>query len=124
MPYFVMYRFPSDYVGGRLCWRGDVLWQGADGHFQALSHQGTDCRDITVADVGRQIYGVGTALRVAAALAVLILLVRVRWRTVAPVLALTALAVAVVAIDDTSFLGGWRPMDGGDDGLFYTGVGR
>ena len=147
MPYFVMYRFPSDYVGGRLCWRGDVLWQGADGHFQALSHQGTDCRDITVADVGRQIYGVGidtqalamklhppaavsarllvgAALRVAAALAVLMLLVRVRWRTVAPVLALTALAVAVVAIDDTSFLGGWRPMDGGDDGLFYTGVGR
>jgi hypothetical protein len=147
IPYFVMYRFPSDYVGGRLCWRGDVLWQGADGHFQALSHSGMDCRDIAAADVGRQIYGVGidthalamklhppasvsarliigAALRVAAVLAVLLLLVRMRWRTVAPVLALTALAVAVVAIDDASFLGGWRPMDGGDDGLFYTGVGR
>ena len=52
------------------------------------------------------------------------LLVRVRWRDVAPVLALIALAVVVIAIDDASFLGGWRPMDGGDDGLFYTGVGR
>ena len=40
------------------------------------------------------------------------------------ILALIALAVVVVAIDDASFLGGWRPMDGGDEGLFYTGVGR
>ncbi len=47
-----------------------------------------------------------------------------RWRDVAPVFALIALAVVVIAIDDASFLGGWRPMDGGDDGLFYTGVGR
>lgn len=147
MPYFVMYRFPSDYVGGRLCWRGDVLWQGADGHFQALSHTGMDCRDIAAADVGRQIFGIGidarslamklhppagvtarlaigATLRVAAVLGILLLLVRVTWRDVRPVFALVVLAVAVVAVDDASFLGGWRPMDGGDDGLFYTGVGR
>jgi len=147
MPYFVMYRFPAAYVGSRLCWRGDVLWQGADEHYQAQSHAGMDCRNITAADVGRRIFGVGidtsalamklhppvgvtvrlaigSALRVAAIFAVLILLVRVRWRAMAPVLALIALAAVVVAIDDTSFLGGWRPMDGGDDGLFYTGVGR
>ena len=147
MPYFVMYKFPADYIGARLCWRGDVLWQGADGHYQALSHQSMDCRDMTAADVGRPIYGVGidtralamklvapagvsarlvlgSVLRIAAVLAVLILLVRVRWRAIAPVFALVVLAVAVVAVDDASFLGGWRPMDGGDDGLFYTGVGR
>ena len=35
-----------------------------------------------------------------------------------------ALAVAVIAIDDASFLGGVRPFDGGDDGLFYDSVGR
>jgi hypothetical protein len=147
MPYFVMYKFPADYIGARLCWRGDVLWQRADGHYQALSHQSMDCRDMTAADVGRPIYGVGidtralamklvapagvsarlvlgSVLRIAAVLAVLILLVRVRWRAIAPVFALVALAAAVVAVDDASFLGGWRPMDGGDDGLFYTGVGR
>ena len=150
MPYFVMYKFPADYIGARLCWRGDVLWQRADGHYQALSHQSMDCRDMTAADVGRPIYGVGidtralamklvapagvsarlvlgSVLRIAAVLAVLILLillVRVRWRAIAPVFALVVLAVAVVAVDDASFLGGWRPMDGGDDGLFYTGVGR
>ena len=30
----------------------------------------------------------------------------------------------MIAIDDGSFLGGVRPFDGGDDGLFYDGVGR
>src|SRR3974390_910916 len=30
----------------------------------------------------------------------------------------------VIAADDASFLGGVRPFDGGDDGLFYDGVGR
>ena len=37
---------------------------------------------------------------------------------------LIGLAVAVIAVDDASFLGGVRPFDGGDDGLFYDGVGR
>ena len=37
---------------------------------------------------------------------------------------LIVLALIVIAIIDASFIGGWRPMDGGDDGLFYTGVGR
>lgn len=147
MPYFVVYRFPADYVGSRLCWRGDVLWQGDDGHYQVLSHADMSCRDVTAADVGRQIFGVGVkadalamtlhrpvgvvtrlgveaAARGAALAVLLLLLVRVRWRDVAPVFALIALAVVVIAIDDASFLGGWRPMDGGDDGLFYTGAGR
>ncbi len=30
----------------------------------------------------------------------------------------------MILIDDASFLGGVRPFDGGDDGLFYDGVGR
>ena len=103
MPYFVMYKFPADYIGARLCWRGDVLWQRADGHYQALSHQSMDCRDMTAADVGRPIYGVGidtralamklvgpagvsarlvlgSVLGIAAILAVLILLARVVLR--------------------------------------------
>ena len=37
---------------------------------------------------------------------------------------LIGLALLVIAIDDASFLGGVRPFDGGDDGLFYDGVGR
>ena len=33
MPWFVTIRVPAAYVGGRLCWRGDILWEGVDGHF-------------------------------------------------------------------------------------------
>src|SRR5262249_2309114 len=29
MPWFVMYRFPADFAGSDLCWRGEVLWEGA-----------------------------------------------------------------------------------------------
>ena len=43
-------------------------------------------------------------------------------RTYLPFL-LIGLAILVIAIDDASFLGGVRPFDGGDDGLFYDGVG-
>src|SRR3569833_2746552 len=123
MPYFIMFRFPPDYAGSRLCWRGDVLWEGADGRYEVLSHASLECRDIAPADIGRQIFGAGidtralamtlhppllvtarlmiaAGLRFAAVLAVLVLLVRVRWRDVVPVLALLALAVVVVAIDD------------------------
>ena len=31
MPWFVMYRFPAEFAGSALCWRGEVLWEGADG---------------------------------------------------------------------------------------------
>ena len=48
--------------------------------------------------------------------------VRLR-RTILPFI-LIGLAVLVIVIDDASFLGGLRPFDGGDDGLFYDGVGR
>ena len=44
-------------------------------------------------------------------------------RTILPFF-LIGLAIVVIAIDDVSFLGGVRPFDGGDDGLFYDGVGR
>jgi hypothetical protein len=147
VPFFLMYKFPADYVGSQLCWRGDVMWPDADGRYQSLSHAATSCRTIAQADVGKPIFAASIApeslamslsapwsvkLRYAfcafaalvAALAAFGLLVRVNLRAAWPVLALVASALAVIAIDDMSFIGGWRPMDGGDDGLFYTGIGR
>ena len=35
MPWFVMYRFPADFAGSALCWRGEVLWEGAAEQFDA-----------------------------------------------------------------------------------------
>ena len=50
----------------------------------------------------------------------------VRWRACRPVLpfALVGAALVVMLLNDASFIGGVRPFDGGDDGLFYEGLGR
>ncbi len=147
MPWFMMLRFPSDYAGSKLCWRGDVLWPGAEGRYTPIRHADMACRDIGQQDIGRQIFAgsiqpntlamkldapgsidarlfVMNAARWLAVIAVLVLLVRVRLRDTARPFILTALSLMVIAMIDAAFIGGWRPMDGGDDGLFYTGVGR
>ena len=145
MPWFEMVRLPAAYVGGELCWRGEVLWEGAGEHFSLWPGEG--CRTIEPADAGRRIFGIAIkpdslamrltppwsvwlliwargALALAAALGLVVTLVRVNARRAILPVVFIALAVAVIAIDDGSFLGGMRPFDGGDDGLFYDGVGR
>ncbi len=147
MPWFVMHRFPADYVGSQLCWRGAVLWPAADGHYQAIRHATDACRSIGAGDVGRPIFGVaikpgslamslqppagvqarlaaGAGLALLGVIAVLVLLLRMRLRDTLRPFALIGLALIVITAIDASFIGGWRPMDGGDDGLFYTGTGR
>ena len=145
MPWYEMVRLPAAYVGGELCWRGEAMWEGAGEHFSLWPGEG--CRTIEPADAGRRIFGiaikpdtlamrltppwsvrlpelaVGT-LAVVAVLAMLGVLVRLRTRHVILPAILIVLALLVISIDDASFLGGVRPYDGGDDGLFYDGVGR
>lgn len=145
MPWYEMIRLPVAYVGGKLCWRGEVMWERADGGYATLP--GDQCRAIASADAGRRIFGIAVkpdslsmrltppsnvillqaaqaALVVTAALALIVLLVRVRRGPALFAFVLIGLAVLVIAVDDASFLGGVRPFDGGDDGLFYDSVGR
>ena len=61
MPWFVLYRFPADFVGSGLCWRGEVLWERADGTFDTITHADMQCRALTPDDVGRDIFGVAIA---------------------------------------------------------------
>jgi len=146
MPWFVLYRFPADFVGNALCWRGEVLWEGADGNFEPVTHADMQCRTLTPADVGRDIFGVAIAhelamrlvptwhvrlrqlvepgLALTATAAVLALLVRVRGRRVVLPFALIAVTLVVAMFNDASFLGGVRPFDSGDDGLVYDGYAR
>lgn len=146
MPYFVMHRFPADFVGSLLCWRGMVLWEGEAESFANARHADTACRRIETADVGRRIYGVSiaaplalnlqvpmslrltlwleTALGLIAACAVVALLVRWQPRRLVLPLGLIGLSLLVVALNDSSFIGGVRPFDGGDDGFYYEGMGR
>jgi hypothetical protein len=148
MPWYVMYRFPVDFAGGALCWRGEVLWPTGDGQFEAITHDAMQCRTLTPEDGGRQIFGIAIkpepalAMRLmpSAAIAVhqlveptialsawvivLLLLVRPRPRAIVLSFALIALALVVVFLNDASFIGGVRPFDSGDDGLVYDGLAR
>jgi hypothetical protein len=147
MPWFVMYQFPADYAGSQLCWRGVIQWPQAGGHYTSARHDSMACRTLGPTDIGQQIFGVAIkpgslamtlhapagvqvrllAMEVASLLAVgllLILLVRVKPSELIRPFTLIALSLIAIAIIDASFIGGWRPMDGGDDGLFYTGTGR
>jgi hypothetical protein len=145
MPWFEMIRLPAGYAGGELCWRGTIMWEGESGHFAAMD--GDQCRSIQSGDVGKRVVGVGIKpetlamsltppwsvrlasfgrglLLLAAAAALVASLVRVRPRRMIIPVIIIALSVLVIAVDDASFLGGLRPFDAGDDGLWYDGVGR
>jgi hypothetical protein len=148
MPWFVMYRFPAEFAGSALCWRGDVLWEGADGHFDPIHHRSTACQTLTPEDAGRRIFGVairqdpplamhlepttkiwvwrlvGPALSLLAGAALLGLLVRPRLRRTIVPFTLIALALAVAFFTESNFIGGVRPFDGGDDGLVFDGRAR
>ena len=144
MPWFEVIRLPAAYAGGELCWRGEIMWEGASGF---SLWRGPGCRTIEAADAGRRVYGIAIkpdtlamqlsppwrvelmwvgklALMLAAVVGIVVILVRYRPRRAIVPFVLIGLAVLVIAIDDLSFLGGVRPFDGGDDGLFYDGVGR
>jgi hypothetical protein len=145
IPWYEIVSLPAAYVGGKLCWRGELMWEGEAQHFAPLA--GDDCRTITGADVGKRIVGIGIKpaslamqltppwgvrlqnfargiLLLAAVAALIGVLVRVRTARMLVPAIIIGLCVLVIAVDDASFLGGLRPFDGGDDGLFYDGVGR
>lgn len=147
MPYFVMYRFPPAFAGSQLCWQGDVIWEERAERFTLLSNAAWACRNIETADIGHRIFGLGFrpgtlamtldpppvlrtwqiahgALKILVLAAIAGLLVSWRRRaTVLPFL-LIALCLFVIAVQDASLIGGWRPLDAGDDGLFYEGTAR
>jgi hypothetical protein len=145
MPWFEMIRLPAGYAGGELCWRGTLMWEDESGHFSPQSRNG--CRTIQGGDTGKRIFAAAIkpdtlAMRLTpplsgqlghfargiflllAAAGVVAMLVRVRPGQLLVPAIIVALSILVVAADDASFLGGVRPFDGGDDGLFYDGVGR
>jgi hypothetical protein len=145
MPWFEMIRLPAAYAGGELCWHGTVMWENESGQFAPSA--GNGCRTIRTADASKRIFGIAIKpdtlamhltppwplwlagfargiLLLAAAAGVVGMLVRTRPRRLIVPGIIVALSVLVIAADDASFLGGVRPFDGGDDGLFYDGVGR
>lgn len=147
MPWFVVYRFPQDFVGSNLCWRGDVFWEGAGDTFTHLHHQAKSCRVLAASDVGKRIFGIAVkpeslamtleptagvralqilvpVLNIAAFAALIFLLVRCNWRDLILPTCLVGVALLVALLSDAALLGGFRYHDGGDDGLTYEGMAR
>ena len=147
LPWFVMYQMPKDFTGGELCWRGTLLWEGEGQHFTPLQQPNGACRTIKPEDAGRRIFGVAikpgalamtlnpplkvrmlqlteSVFMLAGVLAALGLLVRWQPRKMILPFVLIAASLLVIVVDDASLIGGWRPFDGGDDGLVYEGWGR
>lgn len=145
MPWFEMIRLPSHMVGGELCWRGEVMWESAADRFVLMSGDG--CRDVAPEDIGRRVFGIAIgpapfemhlrppwrtqlrqfvpfALSLVAAFGLMIALVRPNFARAKFAFALMGLGLVVIAVTDASFIGGVRPFDGGDDGLFYDGLAR
>jgi hypothetical protein len=148
MPWFVMHRFPVEFVGSSLCWQGEVLWEGPGEQFERIVHGDMQCRPLVAQDAGARIFGLAIskdvplgmrlepsgkirlaqmiepALAFAAVAAIIGLLVSWRARESMLALALIALTLIVVFFNDASFIGGVRPFDAGDDGLVYDGLAR
>jgi hypothetical protein len=147
MPYFVMYRFPAPFAGSQLCWQGDVIWEERAERFTLLSNVAWACRTVERSDVGLRVFGLGirpgslamtldppvvvrtwqivfVALKLLVFAAVVGLLVQWRRRaTILPFL-VVASGLFVIAVHDASFIGGLRPLDPGDDGMFYESTAR
>ena len=148
LPFFVMYRFPADFTGSSLCWRGEVLWEGQPGEFERIAHADWGCRTLQPADIGRRIFGLAIgpdaalamslstgwsvklrgvfemAATTIAAIGILVLLVQWRPRRMVFPAALAAATLVLVVLIDVTFIGGYRPFDGGDDGLVFSGFAR
>jgi hypothetical protein len=146
LPYFLMYRFPPDFVGGRLCWRGELLWEGPGEQFEHVDNKDWGCRTLQPEDTRRRIFALsikpdaGLAMsftapwkarvllllhRATAMIAIFGILIAVMaWRPRRAMLPLVLIASAlvVVVIGDAPLLGGFRPVIG--DGQTYSGFAR
>ncbi len=61
IPYFVMYEFPTEAIGGRLCWRGDLFWEINKNVFKCLEPPDptiTQCTKLTPELIGKRIFGI------------------------------------------------------------------
>src|SRR5262249_47653240 len=103
MPWFVVYRFPSEFIGSELCWAGDVLWESEADKFSLDRHGAMECRAIKIDDVGRRVFGVAIAKEAPLAMQLRpTTFVRIRqW--VGPLLALIGVAVVIVLLVRAQF---------------------
>lgn len=147
MPFFVVYQWPEGGLpGSRLCFTGEVMWEVDSGRFELLGGAAPTCRDLSSADGGRRVFGLGMSplplsmqlemsagaqaaewaralARVLGIAALLGLLVRLRPSVGIGRAVLVLTALAVVAVVDPTLMGGLRALESGNDGIGHAGQG-
>ena len=147
-PLVVTYRFPSAFAGSELCWHGVVFWEKPPGGYDAIKNDGFACRQLGAQDIGRKIYAasilrdaplamtlrpawtvqlrktVEIALTLIGVIGIGILLIKVERRRLWLPVTLIVITTLVTSFIDLHFIGGFRPLDGGDDGYTYEGFAR
>lgn len=151
-PYFAAWRISDDLVGSRICWRGETMW-GRDQSFVSFQHAERSCREISPADVGATVFGLGIAknslavelemsprlqlasntwlaLRISGVVAIALLLAAPTAQTLLVAILAGAGFIALVfyrragIVDVHDILTKLPVFYGRDDGLTYEGHGR
>jgi hypothetical protein len=146
MPFFIMAEPNPALLGGKICWRGGVLWEQEKSHFDLLRNGSWACRQPTQQDRGKRIFAFSigaplefeitpgfrsrlsvwtrNAARALAVLAILGLLVTFRspWQLLLPIgAAISTLATTMILYPQ--YLLGLYTLPGGNDGLTHESMG-
>ena len=103
MPFFVMFEISPSLVGGKVCWRGDVLWEQQAGRFAQQHNVDRSCQNIAEDDLGKRVFALAIAPEAPRDFAVYaslqqraVLCIKLALRS----LAVLALLGALIRIDD------------------------
>ena len=146
IPFFVMAELNHDLLGGTVCWRGEVLWEGENQSFNVLRNVSRTCRQVTDQDVGKRVFALSIGSPISFALTPplkgrVFVWIRGALRALA-VFALLGLLVTIGGLSDIllpvasalstlvtttilwpEYLRGFRTLEGGNDGLTHELMG-
>ncbi len=146
MPYFVMYELSPEVTGSSLCWKGDVFWENDSQDFQHIPHKSIGCREITVGDVGKKVFGVSIwvdsplamklelssrlqisfiikqILSIISVIGILALTVRVRFNALLAPVAIILLTIAAIPGETLVAFEDYRAYEGANDGLTHESL--
>lgn len=148
MPFFVMFEVNASLIGGTVCWRGDVLWEKQQGHFDQQHTSDRTCQTITSNDLGKRIFALAIepdaprdfsvtanssqcvllwlkrCLKALGVVVILILVIRIDApvRLLLPFGAMSS-TLLTFFIYWPDLVTGFRTHDGGNDGLLHEAFG-
>jgi hypothetical protein len=147
-PLLLTWRFPAEFAGSELCWSGTVFWEKFGGGYEQVNHDAFACRVLRTEDTGRNIHAASilhdaklavtlraswqvqlrrifeNGLTAIGIIGIGLMLLRVESRRLLLPVILIGTTSLLTVFTDIHFIGGFRPLDGGDDGIMYEGFAR